>query len=344
MQVHRRILSALLALSLAASFTTPALAQTPWPSGRGGNPPGVATVAPQAPVVTPDANARPFTRISPEEAAPILRDLPARTWSAPREMALPASRPQASAAAFDAQGDQVINVIAHLEMPALLQGVSASADGAVRAAYAEALAAEQARVSADIAALGGNVVFTFNTLSSGIAVQIPANRAASLAGIRGVSHVSQVRDYTRDLKETVPVIGAQFLQEIGVKGAGVKVAVLDSGIDFTHLAFGGPGTVAAWEEAYYGNNPDCDPGVDHDPDCAYARPANPALFGPAAPASKVGSTGWARRGAAAAIRFCLTQIQLTSKATAPTSPTSSVGWAILLASMPMGHTRPRASA
>lgn len=288
MQVHRRILSALLALSLLASFTTPALAQTPWPSGRGGNPPSAATVAPQAPIFMPDANARPFIRISPEDAAPILQDLPARTWSAPRGMALPASRPQASAAAFDAQGDQVINVIAHLEMPALLQGVSASADGAVRAAYAEALAAEQARVSADIAALGGNVVFTFSTLSSGIAVQIPANRADSLAGIRGVSHVSQVHDYTRDLEETVPVIGAQFLQEIGVKGAGVKVAVLDSGIDFTHLAFGGPGTVAAWEEAYYGNNPDCDSNVDHDPDCAYARPANPAFFGPAAPRVKGG--------------------------------------------------------
>ncbi|HHW88020.1 MAG TPA: S8 family serine peptidase [Chloroflexi bacterium] len=285
MQVHRRILSALLALSLLASLTTPALAQTSWPSGRGGGAPGAATVQPQAPT---SVSARPFTRISPEEAAAIANQLPARTWSAPRGTALPSGRTPAAAAAFAAQGDQVINVIAHLEMPALLQGVSASADGAVRAAYAEALAAEQARVSADIEALGGNVVFTFNTLSSGIAVQIPANQAASLASIRGVSHVSQVHDYSRDLEETVPMIGAQFLQEIGVKGAGVKVAVLDSGIDFTHLAFGGPGTVAAWEEAYYGNDPECDQNEWSDPDCAYARPANPAFFGPAAPRIKGG--------------------------------------------------------
>ena len=283
MQVHRRIWSALLALSLLASFTTPALAQTPWPSGRGGNPPGAAAL-PQA----PDANERPFTRISPEEAAPISQDLPARTWLAPRGATLPAGRPQTSAAAFDAQGDQVINVIAYLEMPALLQGVSASADGAVRAAYTEALAAEQMRVSTAIEALGGSVVFTFNTLSSGIAVQIAANQAASLAGIRGVSHVSQVHDYTLDLAETTPFIGAKFLQDIGVKGEGVKVAVLDSGIDFTHLAFGGPGTVAGWENAYYGADPECDQNVDHDPDCAYALPADPALFGPAAPRVKGG--------------------------------------------------------
>lgn len=285
MQVHRRILSALLALSLLASLTTPALAQTPWPSGRGDGAPAAAA-RPQAPTAA-NVSGRPI-RVPAEEAAQIDAQAPTRTWSAPRGAALSASRTPNPDAVFSAQGDQVINVVAYLEMPSLLQGVSASADGAVRAAYAEALAAEQARISTDIEALGGKVVFTFNTLSSGIAVQIPANQAGSLANIRGVSHVSQVRDYTLDLAETVPFIGAGFLQQIGVKGAGVKVAVLDSGIDFTHLAFGGPGTVADWENAYYGADPECDQNVDHDPDCAYALPADPALFGPAAPRVKGG--------------------------------------------------------
>jgi subtilisin family serine protease len=281
-KVHHRILSAIFALSLLVSMVTPALAQTPWPSGRGGASPGAGTV--QTPTFTPvtNAGARPFTRVSPEEAAQLAGQLPARDWSAPRGATLPSAGTQPAAAAFAAQGDQVINVVAHLEMPSLLQGVSASADGAARAAYAEALAAEQARVATDITALGGRVVFTFSTLSSGIAVQVPATQAAGLAAIPGVSHVSQVRDYTRDLAETVSFIGAQFLQDIGVKGAGVKVAVLDSGIDFSHLAFGGPGTVAGWEAAYFGADPACDPNAWHNADCAYAKPANPALFGPAA--------------------------------------------------------------
>jgi len=276
----------LLALSLLASFATPALAQTPWPSGRGDSAPAAAAVQPPASATS--TSGRPFTRVSPEEAAEIARQLPARTWTAPRGAAIPAGRTQGVSAAFAAQGDQVINVVAHLEMPALTQQVSASADGAVRAAYAQALAAEQARVAADIESLGGTVVFTFNTLSSGVAVQIPASQAANLTSIPGVSHVSQVHDYTRDLAETVPAIGAQFLQDIGVKGAGVKVAVLDSGIDFSHLAFGGPGTVAGWEEAYFGADPACDPNAWHDADCAYAKPADPALFGPAAPRIKGG--------------------------------------------------------
>ena len=35
-------------------------------------------------------------------------------------------------------------------------------------------------------------------------------------------------------------------------GAGVKVAVLDSGIDFTHEYLGGPGTVGAYQACYQG--------------------------------------------------------------------------------------------
>ncbi len=53
-----------------------------------------------------------------------------------------------------------------------------------------------------------------------------------------------------DLSETVPQIGAAYAQARHVTGRGVKVAVLDAGIDYTHLAFGGPATVEAYAEAY----------------------------------------------------------------------------------------------
>ncbi|WP_276931607.1 S8 family serine peptidase, partial [Elstera cyanobacteriorum] len=66
------------------------------------------------------------------------------------------------------------------------------------------------------------------------------------------------------------------------------MALLDSGIDYTHLAFGGPGVAAAWHDNYYGDDPACDPAAAHDADCAYARPPSPALFGAAAPRVKGG--------------------------------------------------------
>ena len=39
----------------------------------------------------------------------------------------------------------------------------------------------------------------------------------------------------------MPYIGAAAVQATGVDGSGVKVAVLDSGIDYTHKNLGGPG-------------------------------------------------------------------------------------------------------
>ncbi len=80
---------------------------------------------------------------------------------------------------------------------------------------------------------------------------------ADAAGIRQiaadpmVARVSRVIDYKLDLSETVPYITARKLQRVGeLKGRGVKVAVLDSGIDYTHVAFGGAGTASAYKAAY----------------------------------------------------------------------------------------------
>jgi subtilisin family serine protease len=47
-----------------------------------------------------------------------------------------------------------------------------------------------------------------------------------------------------DLSETVPYIGASAVQDTGFDGSGIKVAVLDSGIDYTHSALGGSGDPA----------------------------------------------------------------------------------------------------
>jgi subtilisin family serine protease len=53
-----------------------------------------------------------------------------------------------------------------------------------------------------------------------------------------------------DLSETVPYVGGAAAQASGRTGAGVKVAVLDSGIDYTHRNLGGAGTAAAYAAAY----------------------------------------------------------------------------------------------
>lgn len=65
-----------------------------------------------------------------------------------------------------------------------------------------------------------------------------------------VARIAPVGRYHMHLDETVPQIGADLVHATGVNGAGVRVAVLDSGIDYTHAKLGGPGTLAAFEAAY----------------------------------------------------------------------------------------------
>src|SRR3989441_874086 len=52
------------------------------------------------------------------------------------------------------------------------------------------------------------------------------------------------------LSDVVPYIGAQAVHNLGFDGTGVRVAVLDSGIDYTHADLGGAGTGAAYTAAY----------------------------------------------------------------------------------------------
>lgn len=70
---------------------------------------------------------------------------------------------------------------------------------------------------------------------------------------------------------SVPYLGVdQVWQDTGFTGKGIKVGIIDTGIDYTHADFAGPGTVAAYEVAK----------------AAETKPADPALFGPNAPRIK----------------------------------------------------------
>ncbi len=80
--------------------------------------------------------------------------------------------------------------------------------------------------------------------------EVDTSQLMALAKMPEVERISLVKHYEMDLSETVAQIGATAVQAGGFDGAGVKVAVLDSGIDYTHVAFGGEGTQEAYEAAY----------------------------------------------------------------------------------------------
>ncbi|MGH3679492.1 MAG: S8 family serine peptidase [Natronosporangium sp.] len=109
----------------------------------------------------------------------------------------------------------------------------------------------QASVLDQISALGAEEVITTQLASNLVVVDVDASQVLELAQLPEVTRVLPVTDFELDLSETVPHIGAAALQDNpGLTGDGVGVAVLDTGIDYTHARFGGDGTQAAYEAAY----------------------------------------------------------------------------------------------
>jgi subtilisin family serine protease len=103
---------------------------------------------------------------------------------------------------------------------------------------------------------GVRVLGRTDRASNVVALRIDASKLDELARDPSVLAINRIVDYQLALTETVPYIGATAVQKAGFKGAGIKVGVVDSGIDYTHKAFGGPGTVAAYQAAYGTSNAD----------------------------------------------------------------------------------------
>lgn len=147
---------------------------------------------------------------------------------------------------------------------------------AERAAIESQREAEQAAVRAQIAAAGATILAQFQSALNGIKVEVARTDIGKLAALPGVKGILPVHEVVRENATSVPYIGAPSVWDPGplpdLRGEGIKIGVIDTGIDYTHANFGGPGTVADFVAA----------------DLADTLPANPLYFGPLAPRIKGG--------------------------------------------------------
>jgi len=140
---------------------------------------------------------------------------------------------------------------------------------------ASSLLAQQNALVPAIQARGVQVLAKLQYAINGIKVRGTTAQIASVAKLPGVIAVKPVMIHYLDNAISVPFIGAPavWAGTPGLHGENIKVAIIDTGIDYTHANFGGPGTVAAYNTAKATNT----------------QPADPALFGPAAPKVKGGT-------------------------------------------------------
>jgi subtilisin family serine protease len=111
------------------------------------------------------------------------------------------------------------------------------------------LAIQQSSLLSRMEALdsGMRIIGRVQLVMNAVFVEVDASVLSEIAADPMVSRVAPVANYEMDLSETVPYIGASDVQAAGFDGTGVRVAVLDSGIDYTHADLGGSGDVAEYD-------------------------------------------------------------------------------------------------
>lgn len=124
-----------------------------------------------------------------------------------------------------------------------------SAVAAAMVAQRATVQAQQTATAQRLQALGAKELARVQVAHNAIAITIDAARLPELAKLPGVVRVRPVMHYEKHLAETVPYVGAAAVQATGTDGTGVRVAVLDSGIDYTHRNLGGSGSAADWAAA-----------------------------------------------------------------------------------------------
>ncbi len=116
------------------------------------------------------------------------------------------------------------------------------------------LKARQDAIRGQISAHGARVLSQLQFAYNGIKVHAPRNEVAGLAALPNVVAVHGIQLVHRDNAHSVPFLNIPTEvwdpeDGLGFTGEGVKIAVIDTGIDYTHANFGGPGTVAAYNLA-----------------------------------------------------------------------------------------------
>jgi subtilisin family serine protease len=146
-----------------------------------------------------------------------------------------------------------------------------------KARIRDELQARQNAIKPDIQRLGGQIRHDFQNAYNGISVRIGRDMLDDLQRLPNVVAVHVARLVERTNATSVPYLGipTPWSTPFFWRGLNQKVAIIDTGIDFTHGNFRNPGTVAT-------------PAEYAAADAADTVPANPALFGPLAAKVKGG--------------------------------------------------------
>jgi minor extracellular serine protease Vpr len=141
--------------------------------------------------------------------------------------------------------------IVRLAQPSLLESGGTSRSKSALLTEWESLGAIQAPAETLVTATGARVVFRYRAIRNGFLVHANTAQVEKLRALPDVVEIVPAPLVRLTLGDAVPFVGAaEVWRDPGFSGRGTTIAVIDTGLDYTHAAFGGPGS----PEAYASND------------------------------------------------------------------------------------------
>lgn len=127
-----------------------------------------------------------------------------------------------------------------------------SAGSAAGRLQSQRVRAEQAAALPAIRATGARVIYQAHRAVNGIAVRVSARQMPALRALPGVKGVHVMTPKEMGNSTSVPFLGIpsgvwDSLTGVGATGAGIKIGIIDTGIDYQHANFGGTGLLADYQ-------------------------------------------------------------------------------------------------
>ena len=118
-------------------------------------------------------------------------------------------------------------------------------DAAGQKAFVSSLRQSQSAVKANLLAAGVRILHEYHIVFNGFDVMGDRATLSRVLSVPGVVRLDPVQEMTPALDNSVPfILGGKSYADLGADGTRERIAIIDTGIDYTHADFGGSGNPA----------------------------------------------------------------------------------------------------
>ena len=118
-------------------------------------------------------------------------------------------------------------------------------DSAGQKSFVASVRLSQSTVKASLLASGVQILHDYHIVFNGFDVVASRATLSRVLSLPGVARLDPVQSASPSLDNSVPfILGGKSYGDLGADGTGTRIAIIDTGIDYTHADFGGSGDPA----------------------------------------------------------------------------------------------------